>query len=239
MGKFLVLALLFSLSPLHSQDAVINKSKGKIYAADADGKAIDVKKVKTLREGCTVKTGPRSECEVLFKDGSLIFLSENTGLKIEKAKLTEEEQDYGFNFFKGKVLFFVNKAKRKFHSYKVRTPTAVCAVRGTDFSIIASSESSRIGLFEGAMNVEKDGESRELQPGHEAVVAREIAVADRLSSIMNKEKKRADKLRKYVEGVRAKVEKRAEFIEKKLDKTREKLDGLYEKQKGKPDKPGN
>jgi len=233
MYKYLLVLLISFSGNIYSQDAIVNKFKGKIQVLDGNGIELDSKSYKLLKEGYTIKTDKKSECEILFKDGTILFVSENSQIKIEKSKITKEERDYNMNFIKGKILFFINKIKAQKNIVSIKTPTAVCAVRGTDFSIITSTEISNIGLFEGLLDVQKDNEVKQLKPGTEAVVSRDIKISQRLSTIMEKERKRAEKLAKYIKQVRNKLSQREEFLDKKLNENKEKLENFFNKQKGK------
>lgn len=228
MKKYLIILALFNFTivRLWSQEAFLNKYKGKIQIYDEKGKEIDVKNIKQIGEGYQIKTDKNSECEILFKDGTLLFVSENSSIKIEKGKYSNEERNFSFDFLKGKILFFVNKVKAKLNDVSIKTPTAVCAVRGTNFSIIASSETSNIGLFDGLLEVKKDEQIKELKPGNEAIVSREIKISERLSAVMEKEKARAEKLAKYVEKVRQKLEERQKKIEDRVNKNKSKIENF-------------
>jgi len=221
----LVLSLfLFILTPLFSQDAYINKMKGQLEIFDSQGKDIKPAIHSPLYEGYTIRTAKNGKCEIIFKDKSVIFISENSEIKIDKTLIQDENRDFSLNFLSGKILFFVQRILNS--NYKIKTPTAVCAVRGTDFSIIVSSSSSLVGLFDGKMDIEKDNQIKELNPGSEAEISNEIFINNRLSSIMEKEKKRADKLKKYVEKLRRKMEIREKKIKEKQEKSREKIENF-------------
>lgn len=218
------LVYLFAL-PGSAQDAYLNKFKGKVEIFDSSANPRKALIQSPLYEGYLIKTGSKAECEIIFKDKSVIFVSENTEIKIEKAVLEKDRRDFSLDFLRGKILFFVQKMVNS--AYKIKTPTAVCAVRGTDFSVIASSDSALVGLFEGKMEIEKDGSARQINPGSEAEIKKDdIAVKDRLSYIMQKEKIRAEKLKKYVENVRLKMEKRDKKIKERDEKVKKKMEKM-------------
>lgn len=220
MDKVFILCLLF-FSFSWGQDAYLNKRKGHIEIYDNSTKILKSAKDLGLYQGYEIKTASKSEAEIVFKDKSVVFLSENSSLKIEKAALEKEKRDFSIEFLKGKILFFVQKMANS--NFKVRTPTAVCAVRGTDFAIISSTDSSSIGLFEGSMEIEAFGEKKEIKPGNQADIASSFTVKERLSPLMEKEQIRAEKLKKYVENIRAKLEKRNQSIKEKREKINKKL----------------
>jgi len=96
------------------------------------------------------------------------------------------------------------RLKHKASKFEVRTPSAVCAVRGTDFTIDLASAAAEIGLFEGQL------------AGSEAVVSgpgAEAAVSAHFSGLMQAEQRRYLKLKKRAEDLRRKLETRENFID--------------------------
>lgn len=227
MFKIFLWLFLFTLPPLFCQDARINKMSGKLEVFDSQGKILKPTSNAPLYEGYVLKTGKNGKCEIIFKDKTVIFVSENSEIKIDKALMKDGKRDFSLDFLKGKILFFVQKMLSS--DYKIKTPTAVCAVRGTDFSILVSSTSSLVGLFNGKMDIEKENQIKELNPGSEAEISTEISINNRLSSLMEKERQRAAKLRKYVEKLRQKMEDREKKIKEKQEKNREKIEKFKNK----------
>ncbi|MEW5951686.1 MAG: FecR domain-containing protein [Elusimicrobia bacterium] len=219
--KIFFLSLFLCVSLSWGQDAWLNKFKGNVEISDAAQKKLKPYFGLPMHEGYSIKTSENSECEILFKDKSVIFVSENSHFDMEKIALTGGKRDFSINFIKGKILFFVQKMVNS--AYKVKTPIAVCAVRGTDFSVIVSSVNSSIGLFEGTLDVEAKGEKKEMNPGNQADIGESFTISKRLSLIMEKERVRAEKLKKYVENIRAKLEKREKALKDREEKINKKL----------------
>jgi len=169
-----------------------------------------------LREGARIKTGPGAWCRILAADGTFINLYENSETIVERLRLEKDSRDYGFNFIKGRILWMAAKLKYKASKFEVRTPSAVCAVRGTDFTIDVASAAAEIGLFEGQLDVKSGGRETVLAAGSEAVVAgpgAEAAVSPRFTKLMQAEQRRYLKLKKRAEDLRRKLETREDFID--------------------------
>lgn len=196
-----------------------------------------VEGVVPLREGARVRTGRRSWCRLLAVDGTFVNLYEDSETAAETLKLDESGRDCVFELVKGRVLWMVARLERGAARFRVRTPSAVCAVRGTDFFIGVSSDSSRIAMFEGQVDVLEGGGETPLSAGSEAVAGPEsgLAVSPALSPAMQAERRRYMKLRKHVEGLRRRLAAREISIGELLKARRAKLkkfeDGRREKLK--------
>lgn len=192
-----------------------------------------------LKEGARVRTGPKSSCRLLTGDGTVIELGENSETSAGTLKLEKEGLDYVFDLLKGKIMLLVPHLKRTAR-FKVRTPAAVCAIRGTGFSVLLSSGSSAIGLFEGALDILAGGRETALAQGSEAVagIGEEVRVNDRFSRQMLAEQRRFLVLKKYAENVRKKLEGREGFIDDFLGGREKKLKSREERMKKKLEERG-
>lgn len=185
------------------------------------------RKGQPVTEGQTLRTADKAWCEVLFKDGTFIKLEAASELSLEALKATKEERLFAFAFLRGKALWMAAKLKGALPSrFSVRTPSSVCAVRGTDFSIIVSSGSgsSVIGLFEGKMAVSGAGGEKELPAGGEAWAdSGRVTVESRLSKLMKAEQRRYLRLKARVDGLRGRLAERDAFIDEYIGRQERKL----------------
>jgi hypothetical protein len=190
-----------------------------------------------LKEGSRLKTGPGAWCQLLAGDGTFINLYENSETVIETLKLEKDSRDYGFNFIKGRILWMAAKIKHKISRFEVRTPSAVCAVRGTDFSINVTSSTTDIGIFEGRVEILSGGRETSLTAGSEAVAGSEsgVEVSGAFSKLMEAEKRRYLKLKKRAEELRTKLSAREGFIGDFLDLQRKKTQDFEERRQKKLD----
>jgi FecR protein len=112
------------------------------------GQAIKAKIGMNISEGDTVKTGTESRCEITFNGNYVIRCDEKTMLLIELAKLAVSK----LHSPDGKLWMNVKKLLRS-EGITVSSPTAVCAIRGTIFSIEADSNAVKYSVYRGAIAV--------------------------------------------------------------------------------------
>ena len=189
-----------------------------------------------LAEGDKVRTGSTAWCEILFKDGTFIKLDSDSETAAETVKITAEERSLSFSFLKGKALWMAAKLKKKIASkFSVHTPSAVCAVRGTDFSIaVSTSGETAIGLFNGVVALSNDSGEKELLPGGEASAGTGgIAVKDRFSTLMRAEEKRYIRIKGRVDSLRKRLEERNDFIDDYVSRQEKKLSDFEQRRQEK------
>ncbi|MCG6909106.1 MAG: FecR family protein [Deltaproteobacteria bacterium] len=96
-----------------------------------------------LYRGDTVTTLKRGKIRFRMNDGSILSLASETKLELNQSVYDKKKKSRS-SFLRmafGKARFFVVKLlKFKRSEFKVKTPTAVCGVRGSDFVLEASAE---------------------------------------------------------------------------------------------------
>ena len=103
-------------------------------------------KLPSLDIGDKIRTGAGAQLTLGLPDGSYIVVSENTTLEIEKFWGSEVR-----NLMKvmlGRVRFFIQRLGGRPNPYRVNTPTALIAVRGTTFEVIAGPLSTEVRCFD-------------------------------------------------------------------------------------------
>ncbi len=126
-----------------------------------------------LQVGDELKTGPDGAQIILeTPDGSYMVISENTKLVIDDFWSSNFRSL--INLMIGKVRFFIQKQGGRPSPYRVTTPTALIAVRGTIFEVtVDQAQIAEVWCFEGQVAVESVGLSdREviLNPGRKTLV---------------------------------------------------------------------
>lgn len=98
-----------------------------------------------LAGGDELRTSRASTVELTMDDGTRVKIA-----PLSAFKMTEEsDKAVSMGLYFGRVRSWVKKFSKKF---EVRTPTAVCAVRGTDFMVSSDAEgNSRIEVYEGSV----------------------------------------------------------------------------------------
>lgn len=150
--KLIAAAFVFlSAAPLLAQDASLAGVTGKVsIRSEGEKRYLPAKTGDSLIYSDAVKTGPNSLAHILFADGSAVLVKENSRLVLQG---TPRKTIVSFSI--GEFLVGIKKKFAAGQSFKVRTPSAVAAVRGT--------------LFWG--KVEKDGSAQFAGLGHTVAVA--------------------------------------------------------------------
>ncbi|MCG2724919.1 MAG: FecR domain-containing protein [Elusimicrobia bacterium] len=98
-----------------------------------------------LKEGDELRTKRASTVQIYMDDGTKVQLAPQSSFKLR----TENKEEVSIGIFFGRVRSWVKKFSKKF---EVRTPSAVCAVRGTDFIVSADSNgNSKVEVYSGSV----------------------------------------------------------------------------------------
>jgi hypothetical protein len=122
-----------------------------------------------LEEGDRIVTSEGSTAEITLDGQSLITLQENSDFTLENTAKRESV----FSLSLGSILAKIQKLGEQ--GMRIRTPSSVAAVRGTEFGIdVEGSEDSHVGVFdEGRVEVSgQGGGTQVLTPNQETSVAR-------------------------------------------------------------------
>ncbi len=125
------LALLIPSSVLAAPIGKISAVQGNVDVTVGSTPAVAAREGMPVNEGDILRAKSKSKAEVTFNDGNQLRLAANTRLKITAYAVGEKKSNF-LNLFRGKMQSMV-KNLGKGSTYEVRTPTAVCGVRGTDF----------------------------------------------------------------------------------------------------------
>lgn len=183
-----------------------------------------------LSEGADVSTGPSSFATMVLDDGSRISLPSNSNIRISRLRsyVLGGSLDYDFDIAKGGIRSSVIKHKSADDRYRVRTPKAVSAVRGTDFQsrYDPDSGSDFAEVEEGGLAVDTGRDaSRALPAGNGLAVKAEGGVVTEAllapPSLNQPGKTQAEKIVRFVAnssgGIRFTIAADAGFIEQIAD----------------------
>ncbi|PCI36956.1 MAG: hypothetical protein COB53_07900 [Elusimicrobia bacterium] len=124
-----------------------------------------------LAGGEEVRTGRRAKMVLQFQDGSRVELGPKTSFTIENAGDKKKDSFASMTLGWGKMKAWVRK--RMARRFRVRTPTAVCSVRGTEFAISVdrNTGATQIDLFTGLLGVgDNQGNETLLKDGQSVAV---------------------------------------------------------------------
>lgn len=98
-----------------------------------------------LEVGDTIKTGPDGTVDIYINDIGVIRIEKNSEFEVEDIS---DELIFSLNF--GSLVSKIEKTLKKKFSVKIRTPSAVCGIRGTEFAIEHSkfNNESIFGVFD-------------------------------------------------------------------------------------------
>lgn len=133
---FLILSLVFSF--LFSQDVAIVKTVSGEVFAKRDNAMISLQVGNQLQVADTLITKTNSSIGVIFHDGTILSLGENSILTIEQFlfKPLEKEFKFDIDFKKGLAGFESGKiGKLSPESVKFRIPEGTVGIRGTKFYV--------------------------------------------------------------------------------------------------------
>ncbi len=159
MRHFLAAFLAFSLLsavPARAQDASwdarLAAVTGDVTVHSVDGSPeVSGEAGMPLEEGDRVVVAEGGSAEIALDGGSLITLRENSDFKLEKTAKGESS----FFLSIGSLLAKIQKLGTQ--RLRVRTPTAVAAVRGTEFGVEVDDSDTHVGVFdEGKVEVSDD-----------------------------------------------------------------------------------
>ncbi len=113
-----------------------------------------VKYYMPILEKDRIKTGKQSRCEITFKNKKVMRIGENSIVSITRDKMGDEQVEMS----RGRA--WISLFLKGIASLKVRTPTSVCAVRGTVYRLESDSNKTMYRCYEGALEItpfKKDG----------------------------------------------------------------------------------
>jgi hypothetical protein len=104
--------------------------------------------------GDKIETKKQSRCELTYDDGSVVRVDEQTIYTVEKANLDKKEKVVESRLSIGKLWANIKKLVRGRDSWKLKSPAAVVAVRGTIYRMNAGADSStQVLVYDGDVEV--------------------------------------------------------------------------------------
>lgn len=139
-----------------------------------------------VEAGDRIRTAAEGEAELLVAKGALVVLQANSELHVEQ-NAKEEDQ---LTLSKGSLLGKVKGDADSSRHYVFHTPTAVCAVRGTEFGLeVSENQETHLGVFEGEMKMGPAGrplEQAQIVRAHEEGVLQHGRPFKRLHSFSSR-----------------------------------------------------
>lgn len=155
---------------LLAEDARIAKVQGTArLKPDGDSKSVRAKTGDTMIFGDSLRTGPKSIAHVVFGNGTAILVQENSSFVLQGSP-----QKVTANFSAGEFLIGLRQKLKRGSLFRVRTPSAVAAVRGTLFwGKINEDKSSDFAALENEISVTGAKQTVVLKPGMKTHIAKD------------------------------------------------------------------
>ncbi len=138
-------------------DGKLSDLSGVVYFKGKDAAAWAIaSKGQELNDGDAVKTGSDGRAQLLFSDGTKLMLGNDTEIEITKFLVKGKSRGAVFTLSTGKVRAVVRKFSGK-SDVRVKTPTAVAGVRGTDFIVMNQGNANVMFGESGKVEASGDG----------------------------------------------------------------------------------
>ncbi len=147
--------------------AEILSLRGDILIADNRGEEAKRYKVgDVISEGAVINTGRSSFMSLALEDGSQISLPSNSNVTLKRMRryVIERAIDYDFDIMRGGSRTKVSPLRGSNDRFRIRTPKAVSAVRGTEFQMRVddSTDNAIAEVVEGRLSVSNSITNREV-----------------------------------------------------------------------------
>lgn len=120
---------------------IVKIAEGEVAIERASGR-LAVTPGASVLPADTIVTGASGRCGITFRDNSLLSLGPNSRLVVDSFRFDSTTHDGGFEstLKQGKLAVVSGKiAKHAKDAMKVRTPTSILGVRGTEFVVEATA----------------------------------------------------------------------------------------------------
>jgi hypothetical protein len=122
-------------------------------------------------EGARVKTGQESALELVFEDGSSMFIRANTVIDLSVSRRSLLHFVRKLFVGAGSAITRLRATTGQVQSFDIGTPDAMCAVRGTQFrTSVDKLDSMRSEVLEGRVEVEAMKQTVEVRAGEGVLV---------------------------------------------------------------------
>lgn len=194
-----------------------------------DGKTVKLKIGDNVSNGDVIKTDKNGIVELLYDDTSKITIKGNTIVQVG-SKNVKESGDVAV--ISGQVSGKFVKLKKGEH--KIGTPTTICAVRGTEFTMgVSKGGDSKIELTEGKLDIRNPYGKVELNEGFsvESDVAGEPVSGENESNLEEWQNSRNESLDMNIEEQAEKYEYHIENFGEMSETDAKELEALNEQTK--------
>lgn len=175
--KIIVIMVMINLIGINwlcsgTKSGEIIELQGRANIIRADNSEEQAVKGSIIEEGDKIKTFFASTAKVKLIDESVIDIKAGTTMDFKDVKVSSDgEKKVKLNLWFGKSKVSVQKLKSLNSTFEVKTPAAVCGVRGTDFGLgVDPSKTTSIAVFSGVVSVKNAAGEVQVQQNQSTVV---------------------------------------------------------------------
>jgi hypothetical protein len=169
-GTMGVVALLMGVAGTAHAEATSGKltqATGTVRVQPPGGSDAAGKVGTVLSAGTRVRTGADGKAEITFDDGTTLLVQAGSDMQLSAAKRQVKKNSVVLFF--GRLWSKVTHTSGAEPSYEIKTPNAVCGVRGTEFETrVADDGSARVNVTAGRVAVGGDNSESQVGPGQQA-----------------------------------------------------------------------
>ncbi len=162
--------ILISSSPVFAMtEAIFTSVSGKVEIKGHKGHMLRIaEKNTTVVEGERITTGPHSQAQLQFFDGSQMIVSPGTDFWLEKLqKPAANDKVLQFKLEFGKLVAKVQKLISAKSSFEIDAGGVACGVRGTEYSMFYDPKSGKVDVLvlDGTVWATGNGQTQTLGAG--------------------------------------------------------------------------
>lgn len=161
-----ILFIFTFISSAHAAAGKISKMSGDVsYRTKANIPYQKAKEGIEIEMGYWIKTGKDGWARLSLSDGSTFTLANNTELEIDKFLVSDSRKEGVFKLSQGKLRATVTKLAGQQTDFKVKSPTAVAGIKGTEFMMMSQGYANVVFGNEGSAEISGDtASSKPLSP---------------------------------------------------------------------------
>lgn len=156
IGILMLGVFLSSVARAENVKVRIGSVKGSVEA-QIGGAWKAVKNNDKVDVGTAVKTGADSSCLLLWNDGNIVKVQSLSMVTVEEASKDGAKENSTMKLTNGKMFATAKKLTTGDSSFRVKTPTAVAGVRGTDIGVGVEGGASTFQVAAGSIDVALPG----------------------------------------------------------------------------------
>ncbi len=147
--------------------AIVVAAVGDVYQLSADQSRHSVAVGQQLGMGLELQTAAKSTLQIQFADGSVVTMQPNSTLKLDALSMYGGGGmvDTKLRLQQGGVAIKANPQHVPGNAMQIFTPTAVAAVRGTDFRLSTESKTTRQETLQGKVGLLAAGQEVQVNKG--------------------------------------------------------------------------